>query len=685
MNIPNSTQDYLTDGAVTGERNDNLFSAACQCRDSGLSQHDAQTSLMSRALADGLPFEEVHRAIVSAFSRGAREPARAAGGPSRQTGRRRNAQSYKTAPKGDYTLVKRTLPEPIDDGARVLLNTAFNLGENVRIVFATVDKVSGKGRPANDGTTLSREWWIKKLDENGGNLDRYGKRSGAFIGINPLKIDGSRDQDVTQFRHALVEFDHLDLEEQYHLIVASRIPCTAVMSSGGRSLHAWVKVDAPDRATFDQRFKMLSDHLADWIDAKNKNPSRLSRLPNTVRLNNRQELLALNIGCLSWADWENEIRAEAVGELLKLRELATFDTENDPNNILGNRWICKGGSCLIVGQSGIGKSSLCLQLSLNWALGRTSFGITPERPLKSLIIQAENDHGDVSEMVQGSLTGLQINVDDDAFTALEKNVVIVTESVNTSDKFAEAVRHLIGAHKPDLVWLDPLLSFIGDDISRQEVCSHFLRNLLNPIAYESGVAWMMMHHTPKPAADPQSKSHWLSYDQSYQAHGSAELTNWCRAACLLRATKTAGQFQLILAKRGSRAMATNIDGSRTNVIHLQHSSEGILWEQIPEPVEVKVKVEPKEPKAKAAPKRKPTKKQLSKLRKDAGTKEIEDLDGLIARIGVPMTKKQIQELSEKHGHGSPYLVKKQWSEIELYLVKANGKYTRKPSPSPNDA
>ena len=99
----------------------------------------------------------------------------------------------------------------------------------------------------------------------------------------------------------------------------------------------------------------------------------------------------------------------------------------------------------------------------------------------------------------------------------------------------------------------------------------------------------------------------------------------------------------------------------------------------------------KEPKAKAAPKPKPepkrkaTKKQLSKLRSKATSKEIENLEGLIARIGVPMTKKQIQELDEKHGHGSPYLVKKQWSEIELYLAKTNGKYTRKPAPSPIDA
>ncbi len=139
---------------------------------------------------------------------------------------------------------------------------------------------------------------------------------------------------------------------------------------------------------------------------------------------------------------------------------------------------------------------------------------------------------------------------------------------------------------------------------------------------------------------------------------------------------------MILAKRGNRAGATSLEGGRTNVIHLKHSDDGILWEQTPVPV-VMEKAK-KETKAKAAPKRKPTKKQLSKLRKQVATKEIGNLDGLIARIGVPMTKKQIQELAEKHGHGSAYLVKKQWSEIELYLVKANGKYTRKPAPSPND-
>jgi hypothetical protein len=39
-----------------------------------------------------------------------------------------------------------------------------------------------------------------------------------------------------------------------------------------------------------------------------------------------------------------------------------------------------------------------------------------------------------------------------------------------------AWRRLIAKHKPDLVWIDPLLSYIGDDISKQSVCSQFLRN-----------------------------------------------------------------------------------------------------------------------------------------------------------------------------------------------------------------
>ena len=75
------------------------------------------------------------------------------------------------------------------------------------------------------------------------------------------------------------------------------------------------------------------------------------------------------------------------------------------------------------------------------------------------LIKAENDLGDVAEMFQGVKASLQIEGDEDAFMALENSFVPITEDINTGPEFGEAVRHLIGAHKPDLVWLDPLLSF----------------------------------------------------------------------------------------------------------------------------------------------------------------------------------------------------------------------------------
>ena len=140
--------------------------------------------------------------------------------------------------------------------------------------------------------------------------------------------------------------------------------------------------------------------------------------------------------------------------------------------------------------------------------------------------------------------------------------------------------------------------------------------------------------------------------------------------CLLRTTKDEGRFQLIMAKRGKRAGATNLEGGRTNIIHLKHGDDSILWEQTPEPV-VKEKV-------KKVKKKPPSTKELSKIRSKAASKELKDVDGLIAKITVPLNKKQIHELAEAGGHGSAYLVKKQWKDIEARLVKSNGKYTSKP-------
>ena len=97
-----------------------------------------------------------------------------------------------------------------------------------------------------------------------------------------------------------------------------------------------------------------------------------------------------------WAN-ENGVTAEAdappvldVTAAKRLDELVAH-TPNDPSELLRNRFLCRGAGLLLVGPTGIGKSSLSMQDMILWALGRESFEIFPTRPLKSLLIQAEND------------------------------------------------------------------------------------------------------------------------------------------------------------------------------------------------------------------------------------------------------------------------------------------------------
>ncbi|MEQ9029162.1 MAG: hypothetical protein RLP44_10660 [Aggregatilineales bacterium] len=51
--LPPRTEQYITSGAHNGSRNAELFAAACQMRDAGYSQSDAERELVARHVADG--------------------------------------------------------------------------------------------------------------------------------------------------------------------------------------------------------------------------------------------------------------------------------------------------------------------------------------------------------------------------------------------------------------------------------------------------------------------------------------------------------------------------------------------------------------------------------------------------------------------------------------------------------
>jgi len=72
--LPPRTENYLVSGAANGSRNAELFAAACQLRDAGHSQTDAERELIPRHLTSGSSEREALATIASAYSRPARDP-----------------------------------------------------------------------------------------------------------------------------------------------------------------------------------------------------------------------------------------------------------------------------------------------------------------------------------------------------------------------------------------------------------------------------------------------------------------------------------------------------------------------------------------------------------------------------------------------------------------------------------
>jgi hypothetical protein len=226
-----------------------------------------------------------------------------------------------------------------------------------------------------------------------------------------------------------------------------------------------------------------------------------------------------------------------------------------------------------------------------WALGLPFFGIKPSRPLRSLIIQAEDDLGDCSEFFQGMFDGLQrveksTMPPEEMARLLKENFIVIRNTISRGHEFAKFTKKNIKELKADMVWINPLFSYAGCSVSDQAEMSTFLRDYLTPVAEETGVIWHVIHHVPKPSTDSKARNHWSDSDFAYMGFGSSEITNWARAINYIEPTKD-GPFKLRLAKRGNRAGAIPdpSSGERGNTIYLDHHDEFVFWLQIPPPAE----------------------------------------------------------------------------------------------------
>lgn len=162
---------------------------------------------------------------------------------------------------------------------------------------------SSKYAPVGPGRTKPACYFSDLFGDEGCAFQGGG---GVFARINPVRESGSgkggtyTDADVVSYRHALIEGDDLEGDEQASLLAALALPLISITTSGRRSLHAIVKVDCANAKDYCNTVRSLLYRLRVFgIDRVNANPSRFTRLAGALRQHDgigdrHQRLLYLN-------------------------------------------------------------------------------------------------------------------------------------------------------------------------------------------------------------------------------------------------------------------------------------------------------------------------------------------------------------------------------------------------------
>lgn len=255
---------------------------------------------------------------------------------------------------------------------------------------------------------------------------------------------------------------------------------------------------------------------------------------------------------------------------------------NPEDTLLGDRWLCRGGAALIIGPSGIGKSSASMQQDLCWAAGREAFGIKPASPLRIVTIQAENDRGDLYEMATGVLRG--VNFTEAERERIETNFHIFFEQSRIGCAFInDVLAPILEKYRPDIVRIDPLSAYAGADMTQADKSAGFLREQINPLLTEYNCGLVLVHHTPKTTG--RDTSTWRHSDWSYAGAGSADIANWSRTMLVIDPGHEMGAYRFIAAKRGGRIGWRDTNDEKIYEKWFRHSTGSYFcWEETEPPL-----------------------------------------------------------------------------------------------------
>ena len=379
------------------------------------------------------------------------------------------------------------------------LETLFEPDENVGYVTESWEH-DGKFLPSKGCYDRTAGQLIKELYQCKGDigsvLGDYNSEVGAWIRFNPLDGNGVKNENVTEFRYALVESDTMDISAQKAIITELELPVAALVYSGKKSLHAIVKIDA---STYEE-YKKRVDYLYNVcnknglkLDIQNRNPSRLSRMPGVMRNDKKQYLLDTNIGKENWNEWREWI--ESVNDDLPDPESMADVWDNLPELAppLIDGVLRQGHKMLIAGPSKAGKSYALIELCCAIAEGKKWLEWNCTQG-KVMYVNLELDRASCLHRFKDVYTALGIAPDNlsniDIWNLRGRSVPM--------DKLAPKLIRRASKKNYIAIIIDPIYKVITGDENSADQMAHFC-NQFDKVCTELGCAVIYCHHHSKGA------------------------------------------------------------------------------------------------------------------------------------------------------------------------------------------
>lgn len=380
------------------------------------------------------------------------------------------------------------------------LEALFEPDDRVGYVMQSYEK-DGRYVPANKGAyDRTAEQLISGLrrcrGDIGAVLGDYNRKAGAWIRFNPLDGRGIKNENVAEFRYALVESDNVDIEQQNAIIRELELPVAVLVYSGKKSLHAIVRIDAENYEEYRRRVDFLYQICQKnglQPDTQNRNPSRLSRIPGVQRGENRQFIVDTDIGKSGWNEWREWI--EGVNDDLPGFENAADFWGNMPElapPLIGGV-LRQGHKMLIAGPSKAGKSFALIELCAAIAEGREWLGWRVAQG-RVLYVNLELDKASCEHRFADIYAALGWSPDNlrniDIWNLRGKSVPM--------DKLAPKLIRRAAKRDYLAIIIDPIYKVITGDENSADQMAHFC-NQFDKVCTELGCAVIYCHHHSKGA------------------------------------------------------------------------------------------------------------------------------------------------------------------------------------------